>query len=78
MFLHLGGVTVIGLKEIIAVINLEKVALNEEWVEQSFAKKQVLRLSNGKSKSAVITDKKIIISPISSLTLKKRLKQIPV
>ena len=37
MFLHLGGATVISLNEIIAVINLEKLSLEEEWITRSLA-----------------------------------------
>ncbi|HBG17032.1 MAG TPA: DUF370 domain-containing protein [Firmicutes bacterium] len=77
MFLHLGGVTVISIKEIIAVLNLEKINFREEWVNQSLPKKQLLDISEGKPKSAIFTDEKVILSPISSFTLKKRLKQIP-
>ncbi|NLW55968.1 MAG: DUF370 domain-containing protein [Firmicutes bacterium] len=76
MFLHLGGATVISLNEIIAVINLEKLSLEEEWITRSLAEKQVLNISDGEPKSAIFTDQKIIFSPISSLTLKKRLKQV--
>ncbi len=75
MFLHLGGTAVISLEEIIAVINLEKISLEEEWIARSFKEKKVLHVSDGEPKSAIITDHLIILSPISSLTLNKRLKQ---
>jgi hypothetical protein len=76
MFLHLGGTAVISLDEIIAVINLENISLAEEWIARSLTEEKVLHVSDGEPKSAIITDQKIILSPISSLTLKKRLKQV--
>lgn len=78
MFLHLGGNTVISIEEIIIVLNMEKIEVTEDWIKQNFSKQSIIDIADGKPKSMVFTDKEIILSPISSLTLKKRLKQIPV
>jgi|GEM_PF-3479825 len=74
MFLHLGGVEVTELKKIIGVFNMEKSSLLNNRPDNLYGKK-VEDISRGKPKSAVITDDKIIITPISSLTLAKRTKQ---
>ncbi len=78
MFLHLGGNTVIRIDEIIIVLNMEKIEVTEFWCKQNFPNQNLIDITNGKPKSMIFTDKNIILSPISSLTLKKRLKQIPV
>lgn len=74
MFLHLGGVEVTEFKKIIAILNMEKLSLLKEC-QDNFYGKEVKDISGGKAKSAVITDDKIIITPISSMTLAKRTKQ---
>lgn len=78
MFLHLGGNTVISIEEIIIVLNMEKIEVTEDWIKQNFSKQSIIDIADGKPKSMIFTDKEIILSPISSLTLKKRLNQIPV
>jgi ABC-type uncharacterized transport system substrate-binding protein len=78
MFLHLGGNTVISIEEIIIVLNMEKIEVTEDWIKQNFLKQSIIDIADGKPKSMIFTDKEIILSPISSLTLKKRLNQIPV
>jgi regulator of extracellular matrix RemA (YlzA/DUF370 family) len=78
MFLHLGGMMMIRTEELIAVENIEKKSGLDDWIEQrQRADQQVVDISEGKPKSAIYTDQKIILSAIASTTLKKRLKQIP-
>lgn len=77
MFLHLGGTNVIDLDRVIAVLNLEKINFTESWLKEHFLGKKVEDISEGKPKALVITDDKVILSPISSLTLKKRTGKIP-
>ncbi len=74
MFLHLGGLEVTQVKKIIAILNMEKTSLLKESQNKLYGK-EVKDISGGKAKSAVITDDKIIITPISSFTLAKRTKQ---
>ena len=77
MFLHLGGMMMINTEELIAVENLESLASLDEWFRQRRGVQPVVDISEGKPKAAIYTDQKIILSAISSTTLNKRLKQIP-
>ena len=78
MFLHLGGTMIIKTEELIAVENLERLTSLDGWLRQRMkVGRQVVDIAEGKPKSAIYTDQKIILSAISSTTLKKRLKQIP-
>lgn len=76
MYLHLGGTLIINTAELIAVENLEKQTSLEDWLQaRKKTGKTVLDIAEGKPKSAIYTDQSIILSPISSVTLKKRLEQ---
>ncbi|NLC52993.1 MAG: DUF370 domain-containing protein [Firmicutes bacterium] len=80
MFLHLGAKKIINYHEVIIVENLEKMTtpLLKEWIEQKKKTGQeIVDFTEGKPKSAIYTEQKIILSPISSYTLKKRAEQIP-
>ena len=78
MFLHLGGLMMIRTEELIAVENLENLTTLDDWFEQQRrAAQQVVDISEGKPKSAIYTDQKIVLSAIASTTLKKRLNQSP-
>lgn len=74
MFLHLGGDDIIPVKEIIAIIDIEteQSKITNEFISVATEEGFVKDISDGKGKSMVITDKTIYLSPISSLTLKKR------
>ncbi|HHU82816.1 MAG TPA: DUF370 domain-containing protein [Firmicutes bacterium] len=74
MFLHVGGNTVVEGKKIIAILNLEKGSCCKNLLNNS-QNKQVEDVSEGKPKALVLTDDRIFITPISSLTLSKRAKQ---
>jgi len=75
MYLHLGGMMIINTAELIAVENLEGQKSMEDWLQrQKKTGKEVVDIAEGKPKSAIYTDHKIILSPISSLTLGKRLE----
>lgn len=69
MYLHIGGEMVIPLKEIVAILDYEKIL-------QSPVNKEFWRAKNKApqgTKSCIITkDNKIYYSPISSLTLARR------
>ncbi|HEY8391486.1 MAG TPA: extracellular matrix/biofilm biosynthesis regulator RemA family protein [Capillibacterium sp.] len=76
MYLHLGGTLIINTAELIAVENLEGETSLEDWLrKRKKTGKEVVDIAEGKPKSAIYTDRSIILSPISSLTLKKRLEQ---
>lgn len=79
MFLHLGADTVIPLKNIIAIHDLKssKSHINNEFIKNMRNDKKVVDISENNAKSFVITDKKIYLSAISSMTLKKRAGNIP-
>lgn len=76
MFIHLGGDTIVNSKRIIAILNVDSALVanstkeflktaQEEGFIADFDQKDCY-------KSVVITDKDIYLSPISTLTLKKR------
>lgn len=74
MFLHLGGDTLINLKQIIAIINAEySLGANStrEFLKTAQEEGFVKQIDRNYA-SIVITDKTIYLSPISSLTLRKR------
>ena len=75
MFIHLGGDTLVSSKKIVAIINAEN-ALNANTTKDFLRKAQdkglVKKLDNENFKSIIVTDQSIYLSPISSLTLKKR------
>ncbi|TCL76337.1 uncharacterized protein DUF370 [Hydrogenispora ethanolica] len=75
MFVHLGGDTLVRSDSIIAMINLE----NAKGLEQlkTFLKKNknpefLEKINLDEYKSAILTDQELLLSPISTLTLKKR------
>ncbi|NLM37761.1 MAG: DUF370 domain-containing protein [Firmicutes bacterium] len=78
MFLHLGGNQIISINEIIIVENLEKTtatSFQEWWQQRAKTGLEIVDSGEGKPKSAVYTGQKIILSPISVYTLKKRSEQ---
>lgn len=81
MFLHLGGDTVINMKDIIAIMDLDVTStskITREFLAVAEDEGFVINVSDDLPKSYVIaeTDKisKVFISPISSATLLKRAK----
>ncbi len=74
MFVHLGGSTLVRSKSIIALINIEnepeKISV-DPFLKQLDPKETLVKLDNN-SKSMIITDDKVYLSPISTTTLKKR------
>jgi len=80
MFLHVGGKMIIKTNELIIVENLEKMtpgALVEWRRQKKKTGREIVDIAEGKPKSAIYTEQQIILSPISSYTLKKRSEQIP-
>lgn len=74
MFLHLGSDYVIPLKNIVAItdMNAVKATINQEFIDEKRQQHLVVDIAKGQAKSLVITDKKVYLSAISAVTLKKR------
>lgn len=74
MFLHLGSDTVVALRDVIAINDLKsfRSGINKEFIKNMQDKNLVVDISSDNAKSFVITNKRIFLSAISSVTLKKR------
>ena len=74
MFLHLGADVVVPLRDVIAITDLKsgKSGINKEFLNKMQDDKKIVDISENNGKSFIITNKKIYLSAISSLTLKKR------
>lgn len=75
MYLHLGGETVVKTSEVVAIFNMENIALSSPahiFLKDAVNTQDDASVTLNESKSLIITDKKIYISPISSFTLMKR------
>ena len=85
MFLHIGGDIVIPVKDVIAIMDIDTTTISKdtrEFLKIAEEEGFIKSISDDLPKSFVITemDKKSIIylSPISSVTLKKRSQYISV
>ena len=75
MFIHLGGDTLVSAREIVAILNAEHTMganTTKEFIRLETGKGAITRLDGDEYKSIIITEKQVYLSPISSLTLKKR------
>ena len=73
MFLHLGSDVSVALKDVIAINDYSYLkTINKEFLKNMRSKKFIIDISENDPKSFVITDKKIYLSAISSVTLKKK------
>ena len=73
MFLHLGSDVSVALKDVIAINDYSYLkTINKKFLKNMRSKKFIIDISENDPKSFVITDKKIYLSAISSVTLKKR------
>ncbi|AKF93700.1 extracellular matrix/biofilm biosynthesis regulator RemA family protein [Brevibacillus laterosporus] len=75
MFLHVGGDTVVSMKEVISIIDHQTVKhskISLTFMGDQKKEKRLIDQQSEEIKSYVITDRAIYCSPISSLTLKKR------
>lgn len=62
-------------EEVISIINAERAMganSTKEFLKQAIRQERVQSLDGDNYKSIIITQKKVYLSPISSLTLKKR------
>ncbi|NLY11868.1 MAG: DUF370 domain-containing protein [Firmicutes bacterium] len=81
MFLHLGGEIAIPFKDIVAIVDLGKKegksSLIHEFLENAKREGNVFYLGDEIARSFVLTiSKQVYLSPISAVTLKKRLENI--
>ncbi len=79
MFLHIGGDVVIPIKNIIAIMDIDKTTISKdtrEFLKIAEEEGFIETISNDLPKSFIITEidkkSKIYLSPISSVTLQKR------
>lgn len=81
MFIHLGGEKIIRASELIAIfdISIENHSkLSKQFIAHMGKEKKVEVIGEEESKSLVVTVGKLIYSPISPSTLKKRANQLMV
>ncbi|WP_458411495.1 extracellular matrix regulator RemB [Schinkia sp. CFF1] len=79
MFIHLGENIVIQAREMIAIIDgnlVDESTILREFVDINMGKKNIIKISNGSAKSIVITERNVYFSPLSTVTLKRRLQYI--
>ncbi|MGY4688210.1 extracellular matrix regulator RemB [Salibacterium sp. K-3] len=78
MFIHLGGDTVIRSKDVITIVDQD--THDSSSITQQFlsarGEEDIERISSEQTKSVVVTTEKIYLSPISTLTLKRRAQVI--
>ncbi|MEQ6376407.1 DUF370 domain-containing protein [Bacillaceae bacterium S4-13-56] len=75
MFIPIGEDYVIELNEVIAMIDhqlLLSSTIIQEMIQNQRKEKKIIEISNGSTKSIVITPDQIYFSPLSVATLKKR------
>ncbi len=76
MFIHLGGDVVVSKEEVLAIVNtqlMKKAEVNREFMELAENDGFITPITEkSNAKSIIITTKRIYLSPISSMTLKKR------
>lgn len=79
MFIHLGGDTVISLKDVISIMDIESSNLSgttKEFLSIAEDEGFIQKISEDEPKSFILTEKDhktiIYLSPISSVTLYKR------
>jgi hypothetical protein len=80
MYLHLGGSTVVALKNIIAIIKINgyNSKINSNFIKTGKFNNNIINLSSEEDepKSCIITDDNLYLSSVSALTLLKRNNEI--
>ncbi|WP_453992613.1 extracellular matrix regulator RemB [Bacillus nitroreducens] len=77
MFIHLGDNVMVRSSDVIAILDrqlLKSSSIVNEYID--LQKDRVVELSNGNTKSVVVTVDKVYFSPLSSSTLKKRSQHV--
>ncbi len=75
MFLHIGADVVVSMRRVIAILDLKssrQAEATREFLSWAQTQKRVVDVASGETKSLILTDAEVYLSPISSLTLKKR------
>ncbi|MBE3590942.1 MAG: DUF370 domain-containing protein [Firmicutes bacterium] len=76
MYLHVGGDVIIRASDIVAILERNTVvtgAATREFLGFMRARGKVEDLSNGDAKTVVVCRDRVLLSPISASTLKKRI-----
>lgn len=78
MFIHLGGDMIIRSKDVVAILDETSHASSKDTARfmDSRQNSQVVEIAEDYTKSVVVTHDKVYLSPISSLTLKRRAQVI--
>ncbi|NMB40324.1 MAG: DUF370 domain-containing protein [Firmicutes bacterium] len=76
MFLHIGNSRVVSTEEIVGIFNLELKdnQINTQFLE-SFPGDELTKKEEENSNTFIITPEKVYFSPISPLTLQKRIEK---
>ncbi|MCR8658465.1 extracellular matrix regulator RemB [Paenibacillus endoradicis] len=75
MYIHVGGEKIVRTSEIVAIFDItieSSSKLSKQFVVGARNRKEVEDIGEEEAKSIVVTSNKVIYSPISSSTLKKR------
>ena len=78
MFLHLGSDVAVAIEDIISINDYKtfRSVVNREFIKKMRSKKKIVDVANQNPKSFIVTDSKVYLSAISSITLKKRAENI--
>lgn len=77
MFIHLGENVIVRSNDVVTILDrqlLKSSSIISEFLD--LQNSRIVKLSNGDTKSVVVTIDKIYFSPLSSSTLKKRAQQL--
>ncbi|MFC6334349.1 extracellular matrix regulator RemB [Paenibacillus septentrionalis] len=75
MYIHVGGEKIVRTSEIVAIFDItieSSSKLSKQFMTGAAKRKEIETIGEEEAKSIVITSNKVIYSPISSSTLKKR------
>jgi len=78
MYIHVGGEKIVSTSEIVAIFDItieSSSKLSKQFVAGAKEQKRIEEIGEEEPKSIVVTTNKVIFSPISSATLKKRAHQ---
>lgn len=75
MYLHIGGDNIIPTQDVLMILDLEIVKssqITKEFISLQESEKKIIDISDGQPKSFILTIDNCYLSPIASVTLKKR------
>lgn len=75
MFLHIGSDLIINMKDVVAILDLRSrdySLATKEFIQLAEAEGRLVDVSTGSPKSFIVSEDKVFLSPISSVTLRKR------